>query len=176
MSVTQDLNDARLATTAEADDFAGRFGDDGGPSAALPEDTLRLLWASTTTQRIRGVWWPRGRNITIELATLLPAADAYLGGTLIRVSLNPQAWDHYPRALYAGTRVIRVAWFDSIDPATVGIGATALERVTVCIVPPEWTASAGRQLFRSLRDQPVWPAEPDQLLRRGGAAGTGALS
>jgi hypothetical protein len=136
-------------------------------AAVAPVDGLRLVWAATPGQRIRGAWWPRGRNITVELAGLLPAVDDYLGAPLIRVSLNPRAWDHQPRRLYAGARVIRVAWFDSIDPATVGVSATPMERITLCIVPPEWATTAGESLFRALRDTEVWPSEPSRLLQCG---------
>lgn len=176
MSVSVGLTSGQLPAAQDVDDFAGRFADDGGPTLTVPEDEVRLLWAARKAQRIRGVWWPRGRNITVELAALLPAADGYLDAPMIRVSLNPQAWDHYPRRLYAGSRVIRVAWFDSMNPAIVEIGATALERVTLCVVPPKWTATAAGELFRSLRDRAVWPAEPDQLLHCGVDGTPAALS
>lgn len=175
VSGSQVLTSGHTSGTDVADDFAGRFADDGGASTAAPEDGLRLLWATRSAQRIRGVWWPRGRNITVELAALLAAADVYLGAPLTRVSVNPQAWDHYPRRLHAGSRVIRVAWFNSMDPATVGIGATPMERVTLCVVPPEWSAAAGRLLFRSLRDTTLWPTESDQVLQCGVDTGTAVL-
>jgi hypothetical protein len=165
VSVSQVLRTQHASTTAIPDDYAGRFADDGGPSPTEPNDDLRLLWAAFKDQRIRGVWWPRGRNITVELAALLPAADSYLGAPLIRVSSNTQAWDHHPRRLYAGSRLIRVGWFNSIDPATVEIGATSTERITLCVVPPEWTSQAGRRLFRALRDTKIWPTETDRLLQ-----------
>jgi hypothetical protein len=176
MSVSLGVTAGQLCPADDVDDFVGRFADDGGPSPEAAQQKVRLLWATLKAQRVRGVWWPRGRNITVEMAALLPEADSYLGAPLIRVSLSPRPWDHYPRRLYAGSRVIRVAWFDSMDPATVGIGAAPMERLTLCVVPPEWTAAAGRRLFRALRDRAVWPAEPDQLLQCGVDAGTAALS
>jgi hypothetical protein len=167
MSITQVLRPQHTSTLAVVDDYAGRFADDGGPSPAGPQDELRLLWAARADQRIRGVWWPRSRNIATELAALVPAADSYLGAALVRVSLNPHMWDGQPRRLYTGSRVIRVGWFNSIDPQTVGIAAIPMEPVTLCLVPPEWTGAAGRKLFRELRDTKIWPTEPDQLLQCG---------
>jgi hypothetical protein len=164
MSVSQALSPQHVLASAVADDYAGRFADDGGPSPTEPRVDLRLLWAALKEQRISGVWWPRGRNITVELAALLPAVDSYFGAPLIRLSLNPHAWDHQPRRLYVGRRVIRVGWFNSIDPAIVGIGAIPTEPIILCIVPPEWNAASGRRLFRALRYMKVWPTEPDQLL------------
>jgi len=157
MSISQALTSGRPAWTAPPDDFVGRFADDGGPSLAEPIDDLRLLWAAVKGQRIQGVWWPRGRNITREVAALLSAADTYLGAPMTRVSLSPQAWDHQPRRLYAGGRVIRLGWFHSI---------------ALCVVPPTWTAAAGRKLFRALGDTAVWPTEPGQLLECGTGVGT----
>jgi hypothetical protein len=136
-------------------------------STAERVDDARLLWAASPDQRIGGAWWPRSRNITVELAGLLPAADAALGAPLIRVSLNPHAWDHQPGRLYCGARVIRLAWFNSIDLATVAVSATPMDRITLCLVPPEWTATAGESLFHILRDTEVWPGEPSQLLQCG---------
>jgi hypothetical protein len=167
MSVSQASIPQHASTRAVVDDYAGRFAADGGPSPADAQNELRLLWAAHEGQRIRGVWWPRGRNITVELAALLPAAEAYLGAPVIRVSLNPQAWDHQPRRLYAGGRVIRVAWFNSVDPSTVGIGAIPMEPITLCLVPPEWTTTASRSLFRALRETKTWPTEPYQMLQCG---------
>jgi hypothetical protein len=110
------------------------------------------------------LWWPRSRNITLELAALLPAVDAHLNAPLARVSLNPTAWDHQPRQLYAGARLIRLAWFHSIDPLTVGIAAKPFESLTLCVVPPECPEATGQRLFKALHDQKVWPPEPQQLL------------
>lgn len=140
--------------------------DEAVRSSAEGVDGLRLVWATPHSgQSIQGAWWPRTRNITTELAELLPAADTHLGAPLIRLSLNPAAWDHQPRRLYAGKRVIRLAWFASIDPATVGIGATALVRITLCIIPPECPASTGQRILHLLRDSGSWPAEPADLLQ-----------
>lgn len=171
LSVSQPLSRTHASDASVADDFAGRFVDDGGPSPAGPAEQLRLVWAAAQNpQRIRGAWWPRGHNITVELATLLPSADSHLGAPLIRVSLNSRAWDHQPRRLYAGSRVIRLGWFDSIDPAIVEIGASATERIALCVVPPEWTAVAGKKLLLALRESERWPADPTELLKCGARA------
>lgn len=137
------------------------------PAQRAPGDDVRLLWSATTDQRIRGLWWPRGRVINVELAGLLPAADAYLGAPLTRVSSNPLTWDSQPRRLYTGRRVIRLSWFASIDPATVSIGATPTERIMLCLVPADWTDAAAEMLFSALRDTDVWPSEPQLLLQSG---------
>src|SRR5579875_1408903 len=155
--------EAPRSPNTTTDDADGRFTDDGGPSPAEHPDRLRLVWAPKSGQRIRGVWWPRSRDITVELGKLLPAADAYLRAPLTRLSLNPTTWDHQPRRLYTGRRVIRLAWFSSIDPAIVGIGASPLQRVTVAVIPPECGEATGRRIFYALRDGP-WPDEPSQLI------------
>jgi hypothetical protein len=137
-------------------------------------DELRLLWATLEEQRIRGVWWPRSHNLATEVTALLPAADAYLGAPMTRVSLNPHGWERQPRRLYAGRRVIRIGWFHSIDAGIVAIGATPTERITLCVVPPEWSTAAGRKLFDALSELEAWPTEADQLLECGGTdSGTG---
>lgn len=157
------------------EDGEGRFVDDGGPAPFEPPDQLRLIWAPSQPRqptRIRGVWWPRSRDIAGELAALLPAADTYLGAPLTRMSLNPAAWGKHPRRLYAGRRVIRLAWFSSIDPATVGFGATPLERLTLCVIPPECQPATGQGILRALRDGEGWPLEPSAIFQFDRGAGT----
>jgi hypothetical protein len=127
---------------------------------------LRLLWAPAQPGwQISGIWWPYSRDIDVELAALLPAADEHLHAPLTRVWLNPSAWDHQPHMLYDGKRVIHLAWFPSIEPETVGIGPDPLTRITLCVVPPELPESAGEQIFSTLGDGQAWPTEPSELLR-----------
>ena len=170
---------ARAVSAGLADDDAeGRFADDGGaslaegPSALDRVGRLRLLWAPPRPgQWLRGVWWPRSRDLAIELAVLLPAADAYLGGPVVQVWANPDAWAHQPRRLYNGRRPIRLAWFTSLDPATIGIGASPLKKSTLCVVPPEWPELTGRHLFRRLSEGAPWPAEVGDIIGTGPGIG-----
>jgi hypothetical protein len=131
----------------------------------MSADDVRLLWAPEhSRQRLIGVWWPRSRNITVELAGLLPAADEHLGMPVLRVTLNATAWDHQPRRLYLGARMIRLAWFNSFDPDLVGLGTTPLEGNTVVVVPADCSESDGERIFAELRAEKVWPTEPADII------------
>jgi hypothetical protein len=148
-------------------DLPRRLVDEGGSNAADSRNGARAIWAKHPDQRIRGVWWPRSRNVDVELAQLLSAADMHLGAPLTRLWLNPATWDHQPRRLYTRRRMIRLAWFTSMDPATSAIGATPLDRISLVVIPPDCPAAAGQRIFRRLRDCDAWPTESAETLAFG---------
>lgn len=165
------------ATQTCLDDASARLDDDVAPAVVERTGKPRLIWAAAMPgQRIGGLWWPHSHNITAELRSLLPAADEHLGAPMIRMALNFSGWDQQPRRLYAGTRVIRLAWFRLLDLATVGIESTPLERTTLCVVPPEFPADAAQTIFEVLQSRQLWPTEPSVILQLGSVSVTAGRS
>ena len=113
---------------------------------------VRLVWApSQSGSAPSGAWWPRSRDATLELRTLLPLVGDHLGGSVTRVSLNIDAWDaDQPRRLRIDDHVVRLGWFHTLDPATVTLARGSDARVTLHVVAPGLDPAEGRELLREL--------------------------
>jgi len=128
MTSTVDLDSARLDDDG-APAWAGGRRDDGG---------ARLVWASEATGGgFAGSWWPRSRDAVSELRMLIPVVSEHLGGPVMRVSLNIDAWGpDQPRRLRVGDRLVRLGWFRTLDSATVTLGRDTFDRVALRVTPP----------------------------------------
>src|SRR5690242_8329420 len=88
------------------------------PSAALatepPRHTsrLRLKPKAPTSGYVDGAWWPRSRDLSVELPTLLVVLAVRLGH-IARVTYNLGAWDPAARRLSVEGHVIRLEGFGS---------------------------------------------------------------
>lgn len=80
------------------------------PERTVPVDhatgRLRLVLAPRPTPGgVDGRWWPRTRDLAVELPALI-AAVAQRFGAVDRVSLDPEAWYHRPRRATVGGRSV----------------------------------------------------------------------
>jgi hypothetical protein len=123
----------------------------------------RLLWAGDTGRYLAGAWWPRSDAADPELRELLPAVGARLGGPVVRVSLNIDAWGpEQPRRLRLPDQLVRLGWFRTLDPAVVTLGRSTHDRITLLVVPS--THTSGEDVMRRLAAESVWPDEPSDAL------------
>jgi Family of unknown function (DUF5994) len=99
---------------------------------------LRLKPRGPVSGFVDGGWWPRSRDLPAELPALLAVLAVRLGA-VERVSYHLEDWGPVPRRITVDGRLVRLAGYRSLHPATIDV-LSAGHRVTLLVVPPETTA------------------------------------
>ncbi|WP_327576464.1 MULTISPECIES: DUF5994 family protein [unclassified Streptomyces] len=115
---------------------------------------LRLALASTDTPGalLDGAWWPRSRDLPVELPALTAVLDP-LCGHITHVTVNP-LWPVIPRKVPVHGHVVSVGWFKADqDSHKLLLLSYAVGRWDLLVIPPQtdpaiaaWlmTAATGR--------------------------------
>src|SRR5438874_8311155 len=105
--------------------------------AAPPSSPPRLHLAPVRAGRavLDGGWWPRSWDPVAELPGLILDLDASFG-PIRQVLLNIDAWDRRFRRLAVGSRVVRMGWFTSLDPALLIATTERGDQIDLLVVPP----------------------------------------
>jgi hypothetical protein len=116
---------------------------------------LSLKPPAPTTGHVDGGWWPRSR----DLATELPALDVRLG-PVYRVAFAIASWGPTPRRVEVDGRRVGLDGFHFQDKDIVHVRGLDGRRVSLLVVPPEATDSAGHDavLAAGRRDNADDPA------------------
>jgi Family of unknown function (DUF5994) len=101
---------------------------------------LRLKPKAATTGFVDGGWWPRSRNLAVELPGLLAVLAVRLG-RIERVSYHLGDWDQAPARLSIEGGAVRLGGYRAQHADTVDVLA-ARQRVTLLVVPPQTSAQA----------------------------------
>ncbi len=89
------------------------------------------------SRTLDGAWWPPSRSLGIELAVLIAELQRR-GLRISRVAYNRRSWDPAPRRLAVAGRVIRLGWFETLDPHAVSLsGGDSQTRLDLLVVPPD---------------------------------------
>ncbi|MCX4804947.1 DUF5994 family protein [Streptomyces sp. NBC_01214] len=116
------------------------------PGAAL----LRLETTQSRQGLLDGAWWPRSRDVTIELPALITALTAHLG-PITRVGLDTSAWQDVPTRLVIDGRVVHLD-ADPVGDDTVLVTRGHNDHFALLVVPPDTTADAAREaMARAVR-------------------------
>jgi hypothetical protein len=75
-----------------------------------PPSRLSLATAGSVQGRLDGAWWPRSRDLAVELRSLTAELDVRWG-RITRVTVNPAYWPEIPRKVQVGGHVMHVGWF-----------------------------------------------------------------
>ena len=108
-----------------------------GPRQVL---RLRLKPKAATAGFVDGGWWPRSRDLAVELPGLLAVLAVRLG-RIERVSYHLGDWDPPPARLSVEGGVVRLGGYRAQHADTVDVLA-ARQRVTLLVVPPETSVQA----------------------------------
>jgi hypothetical protein len=102
-----------------------------------PRQTLRLKLKpkAPATGYVDGAWWPRSRDLSAELPTLLAVLAIRLGA-VERVSYNLATWDAAPRRLDVNGRQLRLGGFHAQHAHTVDVIGANGARLTLLVLPP----------------------------------------
>ncbi|WP_327284150.1 DUF5994 family protein [Streptomyces sp. NBC_00597] len=116
------------------------------PGAAL----LRLETTQSRQGLLDGAWWPRSRDVTIELPLLITALTAHLG-PITRVGLDTSAWQDIPTRLVIDGQVVHLD-ADPVGDDTVLVTRGHNDHFALLVVPPDTTADAAREaMARAVR-------------------------
>ena len=109
------------------------------PSASMMDhrEPLRLKLKPKTAiavGQVDGAWWPRSRDLALELRALLPVLAVRLE-RIERVTYHLGDWDPVKRKIVVDGSVVRIGGFRSQRAGTLDVLAE-LHRVTLLILPP----------------------------------------
>ncbi|MFD9723406.1 DUF5994 family protein [Streptomyces sp. NPDC059072] len=123
------------------------------PGAAL----LRLETTQSRQGLLDGAWWPRSRDVTIELPALITALTAHLG-PITRVGLDTSAWRDIPTRLVIDGQVVHLD-ADPVGDDTVLVTRGHNDHFALLVVPPDTTADAAHEaMTRAVRADNVTQA------------------
>jgi hypothetical protein len=89
-----------------------------------------------------GAWWPRSRDIAVELPTLITALTEHLG-PITPVGLDTAAREELPTRLTIDDRVVRIDSFPVGDD-TVLVTRGDQHHFSLLVIPPHATTDAAR--------------------------------
>jgi len=107
---------------------------------APPARPLRLSLRPPARGRrvVDGGWWPRSRDPSAELPSLITALNVS-HGVVTQITLNVDAWSPTPRRLSIDGRAVRLDWADTIDPHLIIATCGHEDRLNLLVVPPRAT-------------------------------------
>jgi hypothetical protein len=118
-------------------------------SQPLPAVEIRLSLRNPDaggSPDLDGAWWPRSGVLPRELPPLIRELHRR-GALATRVSYSPQMFQLAARKLEVDGRLVRLGWFNSMDPhlltVTHGTG-----RLNLLVVPPETSVKAATRAMR----------------------------
>lgn len=141
----------------------------------LPGLRLRLTPESAPMGYVDGGWWPRSRDLTVELPALLGGLAPRLGA-VTSVAFATEAWLTAPAHITIAEAAVVLAGSDVQDPYVVRVSGVDGRHVTLLVIPPEADGTpAHRAMIMSARlDDTARPVEilafgdlvPDGQVRR----------
>jgi hypothetical protein len=122
------------------------------PPTAPPAARVSLKPARDHTGMVNGAWWPRSRDLTVELPPLIAVLDR-AWSRINRATVNVRMWPEIPRRVQTGTHIVRVGWFDAEqDPHDICLLATYIGRWDLVVVPPEFSPARAARLMATAAD------------------------
>ncbi|GAB3947158.1 DUF5994 family protein [Micromonospora vulcania] len=109
-----------------------------------------------------GGWWPRSWDPAAEIPGLVVAL-AERHGRIRHIMLNLHGWDSRIHRLTVGPDVVRLGWFDSLDPAVLVITTGQDIQVDLLVVPPTTSTAAAEWAMATAADPGNLRRAPDIL-------------
>ena len=110
-----------------------------------------------------GAWFPRSRDLALELPELVAALDKR-GLHIERFTYPLDVWSPAPRKVVVGGRVVRTGGFRSMDAGVVCLTwAGGNRRADLLVVPPETDVLTGARALRLCTRRGL-PPSPQMVL------------
>jgi hypothetical protein len=110
-----------------------------------------------------GAWFPRGRDLALELPELIAELDRR-GVRVERFTYALEAWDPVPRKIVVQGRTVRTGGFRSMNPGVVCLTwAGGVRRADLLVVPPETDVLTGARALRLCTRRGL-PSSPQMVL------------
>ena len=119
-----------------------------------PAPALRLSLKPETRIRGRldGAWWPRSRNMALELPTLVTVLDR-TWGRITRVTVHEGMWPDLPARVPVGVHVVRLGWFDpEQERDDLCLLSYKVGRRDLLVIPPECDPARAARLMAAAAD------------------------
>lgn len=114
---------------------------------AQPVARLRLAPHGTRPRRIDGAWWPRSRDLMVELPLLIGALPP-TWGHVTGVAVNADMWATSPGRLLIADHVVRLRRESgSRNRHTICLLSPGRGRWDLLVVPPEVAVSDAERLM-----------------------------
>lgn len=101
---------------------------------------------------VDGAWWPRSRDLRVELPALFAALAARLG-VVERMAYNLGEWHTVERRLEIGGDRIKLGGFHSQAANTIDLTGRDGRRVTLLVVPPDTPVATARKISQAAADE-----------------------
>lgn len=99
-----------------------------------------------------GAWWPRSRDLTLELPPLVDELEP-TWGRVTRVAVNPEHWSVIPKKVAADGRTVHVGWFAAEqDPHKLLLLSYRNARWDLLVIPPETPRATAVRLMAAASD------------------------
>ncbi|MFE2409793.1 DUF5994 family protein [Kitasatospora sp. NPDC059408] len=124
---------------------------DRATTPAAPDSTARLSLAlaprGVRPGRLDGAWWPRSRDLLLELPALAAEIDERWG-RITRITVNPAKWPVIPPRIPVAGHTVHAGWFTTEqDEHTIAVFSYAPRRLNLLVVPPETDAVDAARLM-----------------------------
>lgn len=123
------------------------------PSSLTPS-SLRLSLApdGAAPALLDGAWWPRSRDLGVELPILTAVLDP-LWGRITRVTVNPTHWPVLPHKVPVAGHVVKVGWFlAEQDPHELLLLSYRTGRWNLLVIPPRTDPASAAWLMAAASD------------------------
>ena len=91
-----------------------------------------------------GGWWPRSRDLEVELADLVDHFPPDLG-RVVRAVFSPPDWDPAPRRIPVAHGHVKVDYFSREDPHVMVLNTSDRTVLRVLVVPPGMSLDQGEE-------------------------------
>jgi hypothetical protein len=125
------------------------------PTVSEPPDPdlrLRLKPDARATGFADGAWWPRSRDLAVELPAGLAGLAARLG-RIRRVSYNLGGWAAVDGQVEVGGRLVRLGGFRFQGADTVDVIDADRGRIILMVVPPATAPDIARSVSMTAASQ-----------------------
>ncbi|MEU9288455.1 DUF5994 family protein [Streptomyces sp. NPDC048275] len=117
------------------------------PLPSLPLARVRLAPHSALPRRIDGAWWPRSRDLLVELPLLIGALPR-TWGQVTAVTVNTAMWPMSPGRILVANQVVRLhRSAGSHGRHTICLLSQGRGRWDLLVVPPEVDAADAEPLM-----------------------------
>ncbi|MFJ5231155.1 DUF5994 family protein [Kitasatospora sp. NPDC088391] len=128
---------------------------DRAPTApAALESTPRLSLSPRGARpgRLDGAWWPRSRDLLLELPSLAAELDARWG-RVTRITVNPAQWPVIPRRVPVTGHTVHVGWYTTEqDEHMIMVCSYTPRRLELLVVPPQTDSTGAARLMAEAAD------------------------
>jgi hypothetical protein len=124
--------------------------DSTAPATSTPADDVRLALLDARPALgsvLDGAWWPRSHDLPGELPALVTELHRR-GIRVTRAAYSPGSWDPAPRRVDADGRVVKLGWYNGLDPHLLALtGDLDRVRLDLLVVPAEDSSAQAEEAF-----------------------------